>query len=281
MARKKRKKQHRQLWLGLLAVVLGMAVLLLLAAVLPEQADQIPPETTAAETADAPKTTAPTLPKNPYDSADFQYEGDYLTCLTADSRLGVDVSSHQGIIDWQQVAASGVEFAMIRLGYRGYETGIMKVDDYARANLTAARETGLDVGVYFFSQAITVEEARQEANFVLAVLEDTELQMPVVFDWEYIAGEARTSGMDSQTLTDCALAFCQVIRNAGYEPMIYFNQHLAEELLILEELSEYDFWLAMYTDQMTYPYRIRMWQYTEEGTIPGIEGFVDINLWLP
>lgn len=281
MAHKKRKKQRRKFWLGLLAVALSMAALLLLGAVLLEQFPQASPNVTADETTEAPAITESTLPENPYHSADFQYAGDYLTCLTADSRLGIDVSSHQGVIDWQQVAASGVEFAMIRLGYRGYETGVMKVDDFARSNLAAAREAGLDVGVYFFSQAITVEEARQEANFVLAVLEEAQLQMPVVFDWEFIAGEARTSGIDSRTLTDCAIAFCQVIQDAGYEPMVYFNQHLAETLLKLEELTEYDLWLAMYSDQMTYPYQIRMWQYTEEGTVPGIEGSVDINLWLP
>ena len=280
MAQKKRKKQCKQLQLGLLAVALGLAALLPVAAVLQKQFPQTLPEP-AGETTEAPAITHPTLPENPYHSTDFQYAGDYLSCLTADSRLGIDVSSHQGVIDWQQVAASGVEFAMIRLGYRGYETGVIKVDDYARSNLAAAREAGLDVGVYFFSQAITAEEARQEANFVLAVLEEAKLQMPVVFDWELIAGEARTGGIDSRTLTDCAIAFCQVIQDAGYEPMVYFNQHLAEALLNLEELTEYEFWLAMYTDQMTYPYRIRMWQYTEEGTVPGIDGSVDINLWLP
>ena len=156
----------------------------------------------------------------------------------------------------------------------------MKVDEYARENLAAAAAAGLDVGVYFFSQAISPEEARQEANFVLAVLKETELQMPVVFDWEYVSADARTGNMDRRTLTDCALTFCQVMEDAGYEVMLYFNQHLAQDFLILEELLAYDFWLAMYTDEMTCPYRIRMWQYTEEGSVPGISGNVDINLWL-
>lgn len=283
MAKKKKKrmtkKQRKQLWLGLLATALGMAVLLVLAIGLPEQPTSLPPETTAAveETTVPPE---PTLPSNPYGPEDFQYDGDYLTCVSGESRLGIDVSSHQGAVDWVQVKEAGVEFAMIRLGYRGYGSGVMKVDEYARENLAAAAAAGLDVGVYFFSQAISPEEARQEANFVLAVLKETELQMPVVFDWEYVSADARTGNMDRRTLTDCALTFCQVMEDAGYEVMLYFNQHLAQDFLILEELLAYDFWLAMYTDEMTCPYRIRMWQYTEEGSVPGISGNVDINLWL-
>ena len=283
MAKKKKKKitkkQRRQLWLGLLATVLGMGVLLVLAMGLPEQPVSLPPETTAeTEGTTAPPVSA--LPVNPYGPADFQYDGDYLTCISGESRLGVDVSSHQGEVDWTQVAEAGMEFAMIRLGYRGYGSGVMKVDEYARENLAAAAEAGLDVGVYFFSQAVSPAEARQEARFVLAVLEEVELQMPVVFDWEYVSGDARTGDMDPRTLTDCAAAFCEEIKEAGYDVMIYFNQHLAQEFLILEELQGYDFWLALYDDEMTWPYRIRMWRYTEEGSVPGISGNVDINLWL-
>lgn len=283
MAKRKKKrttkKQRRQLLLGLLATVLVMAVLLILATGLPESPVSVSQETTAP----TEETTAPTilpLEPNPYGPEDFQYDGDYLTCIAGDSRLGIDVSSHQKIVDWTQVAEAGVEFAMIRLGYRGYSSGIMKVDEYARDNLAGAGDAGLDLGVYFFSQAITPEEAKQEANFVLAVLEETELQLPVVFDWEYVSADARTGNMDPVTLTNCAQIFCQVIEDAGYDAMIYFNQHLAQEMLDLEQLQAYPFWLAMYTDQMDYPHRVQMWQYTEEGSVPGIVGNVDINLWL-
>ena len=283
MARKKKKrmtkKQRRQLLLGLLATVLVMAVLLVLALGLPESPVPVSQETTAPpeETTVAP---IPPLEPNPYGPEDFQYDGDYLTCVAGESRLGIDVSSHQGEVDWSQVAEAGVEFAMIRLGYRGYGSGVMKVDEYARGNLSGAKEAGLDLGVYFFSQAISTEEARQEANFVLAVLQDMPLQLPVVFDWEFVSAEARTGNMDPETLTDCTRVFCEVIEEAGYDAMIYFNQHLAQEMLDLEQLREYPFWLAMYTDQMDYPHRIQMWQYTEEGSVPGIIGNVDIDLWL-
>ena len=122
MAKKKKKrmtkKQRKQLWLGLLATALGMAVLLVLAVGLPEQPTSMPPETTAAveETTVPPE---PTLPSNPYGPEDFQYDGNYLTCVSGESRLGIDVSSHQGEVDWDQVKEAGIEFAMIRLGYRG------------------------------------------------------------------------------------------------------------------------------------------------------------------
>ena len=113
------------------------------------------------------------------------------------------------------------------------------------------------------------------------MLKDAPAEMGIAFDWEYISADARTGNIDGQTMTDCAIAFCQTIANAGYKPIIYFNQHQALEQYALEELTAYDFWLAMYNEEMTFPYRVDLWQYTEDGTVPGIEGPVDINLYLP
>lgn len=276
MAPKKTNKNNTQLFLGVLALLVGILVLMLLGKLFQPAPANVEILPTAL--------TEPTLPPpeaNPYDPTDFQYDGQYLTCLSVESRLGIDVSSHQGQIDWQQVAQAGIEFAMIRVGYRGYETGRIVEDDMARANLAGAAEAGLDVGVYFYSQAVSPEEARAEADFVLNFLQETKLQMPVVFDWEFVSSEARTGTMDSETMTACTLTFCQRIQDAGYEPMIYFNQHLSEELFELERLTKYPFWLAMYDDRMTYPYRVDMWQYTCEGTVPGINGNADINLYFP
>ena len=135
------------------------------------------------------------------------------------------------------------------------------------------------MGVYFFSQAITVAEAEEEADFVLKRIADYELTMPVVYDWEYISAEARTAKMDRRTLTDCYLAFCGKIQEAGYTPMAYFNTYQSRSLMNLTELEDYPFWLALYSDRMTYPYRIEMWQYTDSGRVPGIQGNVDINLY--
>ena len=222
---------------------------------------------------------APKLAENPYGPEDFIYKEDYLTCTAGESRLGVDVSSHQGVIDWQAVADSGVEFAMIRIGFRGYLEGEINADTMARANIEGAKAAGLDVGVYFFSQALTREEAAREAAWCVTFLENTELEMPLVFDWEYMGDNVRTSKMDSRTLTDMAKAFCDTIRAAGYEPMLYFGRSQSEEMMNLEELTDYPFWLAMYSTIMDYPYKIHMWQYTDQGTVPGIAGNVDLNLW--
>lgn len=272
MASRKRKNSRKQLWLGLLAVAVCMAVLLLVLTA-PE-----PGSFTASETTAGPETT---LGANPYDPRDFQFDGEYLTYLAGDSRLGIDVSSHQGEIDWQKVSDAGVEFVMVRLGYRGYESGELNIDEKALLNLAGARAAGLDVGAYFFSQAVNVAEAREEAEFVLRLLDGMALEMPVVYDWEFVSSEARTGSVDDTTLTACTETFCQVIENAGYEPMVYFNWHQGQHMLSLEELTEYEFWLAMYDTQLDFPYKIRMWQYTETGTVPGIAGNVDINLWLP
>lgn len=218
------------------------------------------------------------IPANPYGPEDFTYENGLLTCTAGKTVPGVDVSAHQGAIDWEQVRASGIRFAMIRLGYRGYTNGGIYYDEYARDNLRSAREAGLDLGAYFYSQALTPEEAREEARLCLEVLDGMGLELPVVYDWEYVSQEARTGSMDRQTLTDCALAFCETVEAAGYEAMIYFNPSLAESLLDLEALTTYDWWLAMYSDRMTFPHAVDLWQYTATGTVPGIEGDVDVNL---
>lgn len=219
-----------------------------------------------------------TMPPNPYEPADFLFAGDRLQANDGKTVMGIDVSSHQGSIDWQQVAASGVEFAFIRLGYRGYESGALNTDRFALANLSGAKAAGLKVGAYFFSQAITVEEAREEATYALDILAGTGLDLPLVYDWEYISETARTAEVDRRTLTDCTAAFCQAAEAAGYNAMIYFNTSQARDMLLLEELESYGWWLAKYDMTMDFICRTDLWQYTDEGSIPGIQGNVDINL---
>jgi GH25 family lysozyme M1 (1,4-beta-N-acetylmuramidase) len=241
-----------------------------------------------AEPTQAPTDPPPTLPppeENPFDNLDFQYEGPYLRLQDGESYTGIDVSHWQKLIDWEKVKASGVDFAMIRLGYRGYEKGALSMDSYAIANLDGAIAAGLDVGVYFFSQAITPEEAEEEAYFVVEKLEPyaEHINMPVVFDWEHVNDSgARTANMrDPDILTDCALAFLQTVEAAGYRPMVYFNRTQSWKYLNLEELTDYDFWLAAYTQRMDFPYKIQMWQYTDKGKVPGIQGNVDLNVYMP
>ena len=245
--------------------------------------------TTAPETEGAPETTqetaAPTIPPapNPYDKADFQYNRwNYLVLEHGESYPGVDVSAFQGDIDWEKVSKSGIRFAMIRLGYRGYgKKGTLVEDEYAKDNLKEAKEAGLFIGAYFFSQATNLEEVDEEIEFFLETLGDVQLSMPIVFDWEYISEEARTAHVDARMLTDMNLHFCQEMKKRGFHPMIYFNWHQANTLMYLNELEDYPFWLALYTDRMNYPFKVEMWQYTASGKVPGIQGNCDINVYIP
>ena len=226
----------------------------------------------------------PTIPpeRNPYDKFDFQYNRhNYLLLQNVKSYAGVDVSAFQGKVDWKKVKQSGIDFAIIRLGYRGYESGKLVEDEYAKINLKNAKEAGLKIGAYFFSQALNIKETDQEIQFMLKILGDTKLDMPIVLDWEIPANTARTRNMDARTLTDIQRHFCGFMRDKGYQPMIYFNWHQSEHLYVLHELEDYPFWLALYQDRMTYPWKVEMWQYTDKGKVPGIAGNVDLNVYMP
>ena len=227
----------------------------------------------------------PTIPpeRNPYDRYDFQYnKQNYLVLQNMTSSPGVDVSAFQGNINWSKVRASGIEFAIIRLGYRGYGSGKLVEDEYAKQNLSGAKAAGLKIGAYFFSQALNTKEVDEEIQFMLKILGDKSLDMPIILDWEIPAEDARTAGkMDARSLTDIQLHFCQVMTEKGYKPMVYFNWHQSENLYYLSELEDYPFWLALYQDRMTYPWRVEMWQYSDKGTVPGINGPVDLNVYMP
>lgn len=293
-----RKPVRAELILCIIASLAAIALLVMVALCLPyfgaeEEDPEViargPHESTGAFTTEAdpppeastePEETLPPPEANPYGRNDFQYDGDYLTCLKGKSVLGIDVSAYQGNVDWPAVREAGVRFAMIRVGYRGYgKSGKLVYDEYLEQNLKGAAEAGLDIGVYFFSQAVNTEEAEEEARYVLDAIRDCGIDLHVVYDWEYVSDTARTANVDARTLTDCSLAFCKVIEEAGYTPMVYFNSYQAKNMMHLAELKQYDFWLALYTDRMTFPYKVKMWQYTNQGRVPGIQGDVDINLF--
>ena len=292
-ATKKRTLAPVEIVLIILAVLAAAALCVTLVMAIPhmqpEEVDEDPLSLNIRQTEDSfpipseTEPTGPTLPPpeaNPYDRNDFQYnENNYLTCLAGKSIVGIDVSYHQGDIDWEQVRSSGVEFVMMRVGYRGYgESGKLVEDTNFLANIQGALDAGLKVGVYFFSQALNLEEVEEEVDFLLERIEGYEIAMPVVYDWEYVSDEARTANMDARTLTDCSRHFCELIREAGYQPMVYFNRNQAAYLLHLEELTDYPFWLAAYTDRMGFPYKVDMWQYTDNGRVPGIDGPVDVDI---
>ena len=251
---------------------------------MPEEAPWPPLETYLEPTVPETEPAIPTIPpdRNPYDKFDFQYNRhNYLLLQNLESYAGIDVSAFQGNIDWKKVKQSGIDFAIIRLGYRGYESGKLVEDEYARANLKNAKEAGLRIGAYFFSQALNIKETDQEIQFMLGILGNTKLDMPIVLDWEIPANTARTRNMDARTLTDIQRHFCGQMRDQGYQPMIYFNWHQSEHLYVLHELEEYPFWLALYQDRMTYPWKVEMWQYSDRGRVPGIKGNVDLNVYMP
>ncbi len=195
---------------------------------------------------------------------------------------GVDVSVFQGDVDWNKVKADGIDFVMLRAGFRGYgENGTLNEDARFRENCQNALAAGLKVGAYFFSQAVTEAEAVQEAHFVLDIISDYNITYPVAYDWETIEYDtARTENMTTQQITACANAFCEVIENAGYETVIYFNRELGYFNYDLSKINNYHFWLAEYFSTPSFYYDYKIWQYTDSGSVDGIEGAVDINISL-
>lgn len=192
---------------------------------------------------------------------------------------GIDVSKYQGEIDWKQVAEAGVQFAVIRMGYRGMNEGTLSVDPYFVRNVTEADKYGIKVGIYFFSQAVTVEEACEEAEFVLDNIREYNITYPVAFDTERVAGSnARANSLSVKDRTDICIAFCKTVADEGYVPMIYANTKYMLMGLELERLKEYELWYALYSDTITYPYRFEMFQYSDKGTVPGISGNVDLDI---
>lgn len=268
----------------ILIVLLCVAVHLLLTAMavialLPYAQELFFPTPTEPYSAE-PEPTLPPPEANPLTAEDFSVdEQGFISCSAVPYSMGIDVSAFQGEIDWQQVKDAGVDFVMIRVGGRGWgEAGTLYADSRAQEYYKGAKEAGLQVGAYFFSQATTVWEALEEAAFTLLLTTGWELELPIVYDWEYVSDQARTAHMDADTLTRCTQAFCRMIEAAGHQPMIYFNQHQGHNLLHLEALTEYPFWLAMYTEGCTYDYRVDYWQYSATGQVPGISTAVDLNL---
>lgn len=204
----------------------------------------------------------------------FYKENGSITSIT-----GVDISEYQGDIDWQKVKEAGIEFVFVRVGYRTYGGGEITFDSKFADNLKGANEAGLNVGVYFFSQAVSAEEAIEEADAVIDAIEPYDISYPVVFDWELIYDDsARTDEMTVEDLADSCISFCERVKSAGYTPMIYQNKGTCMAKLDLPRLKDYDFWLAEYADEPSYYYDYKIWQYSSTGTVPGINGQVDMNI---
>lgn len=192
---------------------------------------------------------------------------------------GIDISRYQQTIDWEKVAKDGVKYAIIRLGYRGYDKGGLVKDELFDTNVKGALKNEIPVGTYFVTQAITVEEAIEEAEFVIEQMRPYNITWPVVLDLEDAASAtARTVHLTQEDRTDFAIAFCETIKEAGYTPMLYCNIRWFVEELDLTRLSEYDKWFAQYFNRPFFPYAFQIWQYTSSGRVDGISGNVDLNL---
>ncbi len=203
----------------------------------------------------------------------YQEDGEVLT------RKGIDVSKYQGEIDWEAVKNDGIDYAIIRVGIRGYSEGGILEDEFFRQNMEGAIANGIPVGVYFFTQAVNEAEALEEADFVIGMLQGYELTYPVYLDIEDVKKEScRTNGLTVEERTNNAKVFLERIREAGYEPGLYGNMKSFLLMVDLASLEQYDKWFAGYTLPIYYPYEYKMLQYSEKGKVAGVPAAVDINI---
>lgn len=195
------------------------------------------------------------------------------------AKLGIDVSKWNQEIDWEAVKDAGVEFAIIRCGYRGASTGALVIDPRYQENIEGAIEAGIPVGVYFFTQALDEVEAVEEASMVIRLIEDYDVDYPVFLDSESAGGRGRADDLDSDQRTKAHRAFLQTIEAAGYETGVYASRNWLKDRIDMTRLSDYRIWLAEYADVPTYDdYYYHMWQYTSKGRVDGISTNVDLNL---
>ncbi len=224
---------------------------------------------------------------SPYTNATYTHQGGFRKRTLMH---GIDVSQWQGDIDWKAVKASGIDYAFIRVGYRGYgQSGTLSEatkDPYFDTNIKNATKAGIKVGVYIFSQAITTKEAQEEADYILDHLGNYTISMPLVMDYEYASGSSDggrlyTANLSKSAATNICKAFCKRIKAAGYTPMVYANKSMLSSQLNAADLtnSGYRIWLANYTTNTTYGGNYDFWQYASDGTVNGINGRVDMNFY--
>lgn len=222
------------------------------------------------------------IERHNYDFTKLVRQSDLMKYYKGDeecSFVGIDVSKTQEYIDFNKVKKAGIDFCMIRVGARGYGTGELVLDEYFEENIKHATDAGLEVGVYFYSQAITDQEAIEEANMVLEYIKDYDVNYPIAFAMSYVENDtARVEQLDKEQKTIITRAFLDTIKLAGYTPMVYGKKEWLVNKLDLVLLSDYDIWLAQYEDIPDYPYRFHMWQYATKGKVDGIAGKVNLNI---
>ena len=239
------------------------------------------------ESVPEPAESAQPLTPEPVESAQkpltrsFYADGNgWLRCENVKVVCGVDISEHQTKVDWNALYDAGARFVMLRVGYRGSTEGGLFEDAFFRSHVEAAQDAGLALGVYFFSQAVTAEEAEAEAEFVLEHIRGLNITWPVAFDWENTGAGTRTNGLSGRDMTSCALAFCRKIQDAGYRAAVYTNrnQWMLYEGYAGAQLEEYVIWMADYGTTLSEDDSFQLWQYTDAGMLPGVASTVDLNL---
>lgn len=226
------------------------------------------------------------LPLHGFEETDFVYDADgRLVLQDADTvtehLAGIDISQYQEEIDWERVAADGIRFAFIRIGTRRSRDGVIIPDELFSQNVTDAAAAGVQVGAYFYSSALNVEEAREEAEFMINALEPYREQItwPVALDIEPPeTGESRHFGLEKEKATENALLICEMLENEGYQPLLYGNMRTFTQFIDQEAIGDIPVWIAYYNVPQYYPYRFAVWQYTNHGIVDGIDGEVDLNL---
>ena len=201
-----------------------------------------------------------------------------LQTTSGNAKVGIDVSKWNGTIDWDKVKNAGVQFAIVRAGYRGSVTGSLVEDPQFVANMKGATAAGIPVGVYFFTQATDEKEAVEEASAVLELIRDFQLSYPVFIDTEGAGGNGRADGLDAETRTLVCEAFCRTVENAGYTAGVYASRNWYNNNLQTDRLENYHIWLAEYRSVPLYQGYYKTWQYTSKGKVDGIEGRVDMNI---
>lgn len=225
---------------------------------------------------------SPYLPKHDYDFTSLVCQSGLMKYYVEGKQVsfvGTDISKYQDYVDFVKLKKAGMDFVMLRAGARGYSTGQLVLDDYFLDNLKRAADAGLKIGVYFFSQAVTEEEAVEEANMILENIGDYEIAYPIAFDMEYIENDTSRIDILSKTeKTAIARKFLDTIKDAGYIPMVYGNKEWLIKQVDLSKLTAYDIWYSQQSDIPDYPYQFSMWQYSTSATIDGIAGYANLNV---
>ena len=193
--------------------------------------------------------------------------------------IGIDVSKYQTGINWTKVKNAGINFVMIRCGYRGYGSGVLVEDPMYRSHISGAKAAGLRVGVYFFSQAVNEAEAVEEASMAVSLAKKYGINMPIAIDSEYAAGgRGRADGLSKSARTAVTKAFCDTVKSAGYTPMVYASKSWFNDHLNVSQLSSYRIWVAHYAEKCGYTGKYHIWQNTDKGKVDGVPGYVDMNI---